>query len=374
MRCMQSERRWACTGTPINTDLRDLRGQLGGLHAAPFLEAGFANQFLKGGLGVYRREVLFLLRRLMIRHSKGGVQAQGEWHLPAKTEVLVPVHLTDSEWRLYERTHDRVRAEFERYAQGGVGWCQKNMMAIMALLTPLRRLCSGLACSEARVAEPSQATEGEDSCDDAPAAAGKPFHPGQDDAECSVCMEAFEQPVRTPCGHWFCHECIGQVLHAQGLCPMCRAAVAPGDLQPARYPAALQRATSSIPGEAAAHLESKVKVSRLRLLKSRCMVSKWVSHSRSGHVLYGDWSVISVLSRLQVLIKELQDMHTADPSNKALIFTQYKESVTILARRLANVGFSHRTISGGMPMKQRAAAIEAFQHDGGTTVSSSKDQ
>lgn len=71
---------------------------------------------------------------------------------------------------------------------------------------------------------------------------------------------------------------------------------------------------------------------------------------------------------MQVLIKELKEMHNADPSNKALIFTQYKESVTILAQKLSGVGFSHRTISGSMPMKQRAAAIEAFQHDGGTTV------
>lgn len=71
----------------------------------------------------------------------------------------------------------------------------------------------------------------------------------------------------------------------------------------------------------------------------------------------------------QVLIQHLQAMHAADPSNKALIFTQYKESVSVLAQRLASVGFSHRTISGSMPMKQRAAAIDAFQYDGGTTVS-----
>jgi len=71
---------------------------------------------------------------------------------------------------------------------------------------------------------------------------------------------------------------------------------------------------------------------------------------------------------VQVLIQQLKEMHAADPRNKALIFTQYKESVNIVARVLAKVGFSHRTISGGMPMKQRAAAIEAFQHDGGTTV------
>lgn len=201
-----------------------------------------------------------MLRRLMIRHSKSSVQAQGEWHLPAKTEELVPVLLTDSEWQLYERTRDPVRASFERHALNGMAWCQKNTMSIMALLTPLRRLCSGLICQDAPTLGPASGCESQDSCDGAPEVAV--CCPEQDDTECSICMETFEQPVRTPCGHWFCHECIAQVLHVQGLCPMCRAGVVPGQLQPARFPP-VKRATASSPDHATLQLESKVQVSFL---------------------------------------------------------------------------------------------------------------
>lgn len=210
---MQAERRWACTGTPINTDLRDLRGQLGALHAAPFMESGFANQFLKFGLGPYQAEVLLLMRQLMIRHSKRAVEKQGEWHLPAKTEELVPVRLSDSEWRLYERTHDQVRAAFESYARRGAASCQKHTLAIMALLMPLRRLCSGLLAVQAPPVEASPVggyasdSESNGSCDPAPEDE-ELFCPPKEDVECSICMEAFEQPTRTPCGHWFCHECM----------------------------------------------------------------------------------------------------------------------------------------------------------------------
>ena len=260
---MQSERRWACTGTPINTDLRDLRGQLGGLHAAPFSDAGFANQYFKAGLGLYQQEVLFMLRRLMIRHSKEAVQAQGECLLPPKTEELLPVRLTDAEWRLYERTHAIVRAQFAEHARRGPDWCLEHTMTIMALLTPLRRLCSGLVCAEPDAMQ----SEGEGESQDSSSEAGAPCCPGVDDVECSVCMEPFESPVRTPCGRWFCYECIGQVVNAQRPCPMCRTPVPAAQLQPAQYPPAPRApAPAAGPSTAVTQLDSKVQVSGPRQL------------------------------------------------------------------------------------------------------------
>ena len=61
-------------------------------------------------------------------------------------------------------------------------------------------------------------------------------------------------------------------------------------------------------------------------------------------------------------------MRAKDPNNKALIFTQYGDTIKYLAKKLRLAGFEYRTISGSMPMKQRAAAIEAFQRDPPTTV------
>ena len=61
-------------------------------------------------------------------------------------------------------------------------------------------------------------------------------------------------------------------------------------------------------------------------------------------------------------------MRDADGSNKALIFSQFNSTLTWLQRRLPEEGFGFRTISGSMPLKQRAAAIDAFQKDPPTTV------
>ncbi|KAM6278278.1 E3 ubiquitin-protein ligase RNF125 [Spheniscus humboldti] len=51
--------------------------------------------------------------------------------------------------------------------------------------------------------------------------------PGQPPApsfECAVCLEVLHRPVRTPCGHVFCHSCISASLKNNAwTCPYCRA-------------------------------------------------------------------------------------------------------------------------------------------------------
>lgn len=64
---------------------------------------------------------------------------------------------------------------------------------------------------------------------------------------------------------------------------------------------------------------------------------------------------------LQELVKQLRTMQAADASNKALIFTQYNSTLEFVSKKLQEEGFTCWCISGKMPMKQRAAAIEAFQ-------------
>jgi superfamily II DNA/RNA helicase len=49
---------------------------------------------------------------------------------------------------------------------------------------------------------------------------------------------------------------------------------------------------------------------------------------------------------VQVLVQQLKDMHAADASNKALIFTQFNESLKYTVDKLEAQGFKCRTISG----------------------------
>jgi len=54
--------------------------------------------------------------------------------------------------------------------------------------------------------------------------------------DCAVCLAHQERPLRLPCGHVFCGECVVPWLKKCALCPMCREDMRPhlDDLQPLR--------------------------------------------------------------------------------------------------------------------------------------------
>jgi hypothetical protein len=92
---LEAQRRWMCTGTPINTDIQDLYGQFAVLRFAPFNNKNFFDANVRNTFGnhVYGGcpELLHALGAIMIRHTKrqelGGEQVL---QLPPKTEELVP--------------------------------------------------------------------------------------------------------------------------------------------------------------------------------------------------------------------------------------------------------------------------------------------
>ena len=274
---MQSERRWACTGTPINTDVKDLTGQLHALHMYPICSKNFQTAHLKHGLGPTINSTMFVLRTLMIRHSKAQVEATGAMQLPPKTEEKVEVSFTREEWEHYVEAWNSVRAEFDTFANLGAGYCLTYTMTIMALLMPLRRLCSGgrfpctilQAGGALRLKRHAQAVAQRNARGVAAAAGGgaeeqgippaehEPLFPGEDDPECSICMDAFAEPIRTPCNHWFCGECIQQVLGERTTCPLCRTGISRHELRAAVYPVPEPTAEEAAAAEAAAREEEE---------------------------------------------------------------------------------------------------------------------
>ena len=43
------------------------------------------------------------------------------------------------------------------------------------------------------------------------------------DYECAICQEAYKEPVRLPCAHVFCAECVEAAVQIKRECPVCRA-------------------------------------------------------------------------------------------------------------------------------------------------------
>eukprot|EP00455_Lapot_gusevi_P054892 TRINITY_DN8877_c0_g1_i3.p1 TRINITY_DN8877_c0_g1~~TRINITY_DN8877_c0_g1_i3.p1 ORF type:complete len:203 (-),score=79.67 TRINITY_DN8877_c0_g1_i3:218-796(-) len=78
--------------------------------------------------------------------------------------------------------------------------------------------------------------------------------------------------------------------------------------------------------------------------------------------------VVAFDGKLKVLLQELQDMRERDPSAKALVFTQFNDSLEWLKRELTRARVVFRTITGSMSANQRQRQLEGFQKDPGGSV------
>lgn len=240
---VEAARRWCCTATPMGNDVMDLLGQFAALRMAPFNDKTFFTEHFRHilhrdyGAAEDRALLLYVLSRCMVRHTKhqhtGG---ETVLQLPPLTREDVAVTLSPPEAELYRNTHSKVASAFHHYASRGAAYASKHFVQIMALLLPLRRIASGGALMSREItlhvrtprpgrsfAAPQEVPGLEVPSSD---------EPGEDAAQCPICLDTLEAPVLTRCGHWFCHECI---LGAMGVgdapkCPLCRAAVRYGPL------------------------------------------------------------------------------------------------------------------------------------------------
>jgi superfamily II DNA/RNA helicase len=179
--------------------------------------------------------------------------------------------------------------------------------------------------------------------------------------ECPICMDAYEEPAVTTCNHWYCKVCIINVLQSSAArCPLCRG--------PQRVNQLRCGITAS---EAAERLAAENEDNDAELAASQAAAADVAAATalaeREAAIVSTANGVISE-SKLAALLKSLRAMRRADPTAKALIFSQYNSTIEWLKGRLTREGFGHRHISGSMPLKQRAKAIQAFQGDPPTTV------
>jgi hypothetical protein len=80
----------------------------------------------------------------MMRHTKQQVLGGEEvLQLPAKHEEVVAVVMTEAEQEMYRKAHEASAALWRQYRALGNATINKSLLQIMALLLPMRRICSG---------------------------------------------------------------------------------------------------------------------------------------------------------------------------------------------------------------------------------------
>ncbi|KAL0020479.1 hypothetical protein WJX77_009137 [Trebouxia sp. C0004] len=315
---LASNKRWCVTGTPVGSDIADLKGQFNFLQLHPFTNKNFFSIYVKPAYSgsTWARPpasiLLCILSQCMIRHTKLQVLGGEEvLQLPGKTENLVPVSFSQEEQELYMHVFERARTNSLTKTWP---W---SVPSFMLNITVLPELPNAVGTVSMAVNADAVCTE----------------------EACCICFESpIREPTRTKCNHWFCWECIGTLLQgrtgaaASLVCPLCRAKVQGQELVKGVNEDAQ---TLEEEDSFAASLERKASTSE---------------------------------SKLMALLEELRVMRENDPTAKALVFSQFVSTIEWLKVKLAEQGFSYRTISGSMSLQQRSKAIEAFQKDPPTTV------
>jgi len=352
------QRRWCVTGTPIATDVGDLAAQMRFLRLEPWNNPTYFAHKARDVFGPAAHlhgtgdplPLLYTLSRCMIRHTKqGSLGGAPVLSLPAVTESEVPVAFAAEERAAYELARQAAVAQFNEFKSFGAGAVNAKLLAIMSLLLPLRRIASGGALSAAELCVPCLSDKARAARAGKAAVDAKPVLPSaaSEEVSCGICGEPADDAVKTGCAHVFCRECLLSSLPAKAAsarCPTCAKAVDATALQQA---ADADDDDGGAAGGAAggAGLSSKSR---------KCKAPPPVA--------------LRSESKLKQLLQELEAMREADPTAKALIFSQYTGTLEWLKTRLSEEGFGYRTISGSMPLKQRAAAITAFQTAPPTTV------
>ncbi|EUC62614.1 SNF2 family amino-terminal protein [Rhizoctonia solani AG-3 Rhs1AP] len=255
MAMLDSEYRWALTGTPVTNTLADLYGLVRFLHFAPFNDWPEFNEKIakvqKRDPKLAGRRAQALLKKCLLRRTKDSkLEGKPLITLPPKTIDMEMLEFSPDERQIYAAVEARQQQKLNKFIRAGT--VMKNYHVILVMLLRLRQVCNhpqliAYAAGEF-IADGAHVVSAEED-DNEPKLGGsslanskttakalmgderfnlvtREFHntakemiraeltggdmPDDDETlECQVCLEPFVGNARvTTCGHVFCEGCL----------------------------------------------------------------------------------------------------------------------------------------------------------------------
>ncbi|KAJ1306287.1 hypothetical protein OPQ81_010989 [Rhizoctonia solani] len=254
MAMLDSEYRWALTGTPVTNTLADLYGLVRFLHCAPFNDWPEFNEKIarvqKRDPKLAGRRAQALLKKCLLRRTKDSkLEGKPLITLPPKTIDMEMLEFSPDERQIYAAVEARQQQKLNKFIRAGT--VMKNYHVILVMLLRLRQVCNhpqliAYAAGEF-VADGAQVVSAEEDGNEPKLGASslanskttaktlmgeerfemvtRQFHntakemikaeitggdmPDDETLECQVCYEPFVGNARvTICGHVFCEGCL----------------------------------------------------------------------------------------------------------------------------------------------------------------------
>jgi E3 ubiquitin-protein ligase SHPRH len=172
---------------------------------------------------------------------------------------------------------------------------------------------------------------------------------------CVICQCSFENGVLTVCGHQYCKECIGHWWRAHRTCPVCKRGLALVDFHNITYKPQELRAKEEVSGGSSSSPSS-----------SRTTALNTTSPRQSAIYSSVDTALMDQLksidlpasfgTKIDTLARHLLHIRSHDPGAKAIVFSQYRDFLDVLARAFS-------TFKIGYARLGRPGAVEKFRHD-----------
>lgn len=149
-----ADHKWLVSGTPINTNISDLKNQLKFLgieHVDDFFRVfnppkSRGRRFYLSGQTESKGAMLFFLRSIMMRHTQNQKYRGTEttlMSLPSKSERIVEVNISDTEEKEYTALDDKARKFYVTFKAAHRHDLSSYYLKLSQKLTPMRIACSG---------------------------------------------------------------------------------------------------------------------------------------------------------------------------------------------------------------------------------------
>ncbi|TKX25328.1 ATP-dependent helicase-like protein [Elsinoe australis] len=197
------------------------------------------------------------------------------------------------------------------------------------------------------------------------------------DAEriCVICQQNFEQGVLTICGHQFCKECIGLWWREHRSCPVCKRHLKTTDFHNITYKPQELKAHEELPSTSSPHdFETGSSSSSTTPDPATTAPKIYASMSTSDLTAIKSIDLPSHRSfgtKIDTISRHLLYIRQTSPGTKTVIFSQYRDFLSVLSSAFATFRISHVSISAkdSISRFREDASIEAFLLDAKTDSS-----
>ncbi|KAF9956368.1 DNA helicase rad5 [Modicella reniformis] len=384
---LDSVRRWAVTGTPIQNKLEDLFSLVHFLQAEPWSNFSFWRTFITIPFESKNNDkalkvVTSVLEPLVLRRTKNTKDENGNSILILPDRIIEIEYLPFSEPEndIYQALFKHGKTKFNHYCRAGT--VLKNYASIFQLLVRLRQVCDHPLLVVGK-AKPTDSSEGTLASKDGPilleelmakfsgdsdqteptfgASVMQNLMSTSETSECPVCFEDMADGVLMPCMHAVCRSCVLDYLQLRdnkgekGECPICRQGpITEADL--IEY-STMNVTEQKIPGTDA----ECTNVVGGNVLGFERTKSEDVDGKHGDRLVQVRRNNFKSSAKLDALMRHLNHVRGVDPSTKSVVFSQFTGMLDLVEMILERDDFKFLRLDGTHSQMNREHTLTAFK-------------